>query len=80
MSLPLLPSAIVRAKARQPSRPLKGADQAGARQTPEKKRGARGAKSRALPAHLWDVARDLGRFFLELFPFCGRYGFVARGD
>jgi hypothetical protein len=40
------------------------------RQTPEKKCGARGAKSRALPAHLGDVARVLGRFFLELFPFC----------
>jgi hypothetical protein len=26
----------------------------------------------ALPAHLGDVSRDLGRFFLELFPFCGR--------
>ena len=48
--------------------------------TPEKKHGARGAKSLALPAHLGAVARDLGRFFLELFPFCGCYGFVARRD
>jgi len=31
------PSAIVRAKMRQPSRPIKGAGKAGARQTPEKK-------------------------------------------
>ena len=29
---------------------------------------------------LGDVLRDLGRFFLELFPFCGRDRFVARGD
>jgi len=51
-----------------------------ARQTPEKKRGTWGAKSRALPAHLGDVTGDLGLFFLELFPFCGRDRFVARGD
>jgi hypothetical protein len=37
----------------------------GARQTPEKKNAARGAKSRALPAHLGDVARDLGRFSFD---------------
>jgi hypothetical protein len=48
--------------------------------TPEKKHGTWGAKSRALPARFGDVATDLGCFFLELFPFCGRYGFVARGD
>ena len=34
----------------------------------------------ALPAHLGDVVRDLGRFFLQLFPFCGRDRFVSRGD
>jgi len=48
--------------------------------TPEKKHETLGAKSRALPAHLGDVARDLGRFFLELFPFCGCDRFVPRGD
>jgi len=58
---------------------LDGAGQAGARQTPEKKLGTWGAKNRALPAYLGDVARDLSRFFLELFPLYGRYGFVARG-
>ena len=34
----------------------------------------------ALPPHFGHVARDLGRFFLELFAFCGRERFVARGD
>jgi hypothetical protein len=34
----------------------------------------------ALPAHLGDVVRDLSRFFLQLFPFCGRDRFVSRGD
>ena len=34
-----------------------------------------------LPAHLGDVVRHLGdSFFLDLFPFCGRDRFVARGD
>jgi hypothetical protein len=32
----------------------------------------------ALPAHLGNVIRDLGRFFLQLFAFCGRDRFVAR--
>ncbi len=34
----------------------------------------------ALPAHLGDVVRDSSRFFLRLFPFCGRDRFVSRGD
>ena len=73
VAAPRPPSASVRAKAREPSRPLEGAGLAGASQTPEKLLGA-------LPAHLGSVPRDLGGFFLELFPLCGRDGFVPRGN
>ena len=62
----LLASASVRAKAREPSRPLEGAGLAGASQTPEKLlawsrlRGATGAP--------WQRAQGFGRFLFGVVP------------
>ena len=51
------------------SRPFKMPGLAGVVKTPEKKHESASRYGHSpLPAHLGDVVRDLGHFFLELFP------------